>query len=181
MKTIFTSIFILFFLSACEKSKNNDSPETLPDADIKTEVLTQSLKFPWEMIYGPDNFIWFTERAGKISRLNPMNGVITLVHTITEVTSQGEGGLLGMALHPQFSTNPYVYVVYDYGSGNKGKVVRFTFNNGVLSAPLVLLDQIPASSIHNGSRLLITPDLKLLGTTGDAKAAHHEQNPNSLT
>ena len=181
MKTIFTSIFILFFLSACEKSKNNDSPETLPDADIKTEVLTQSLKFPWEMIYGPDNFIWFTERAGKISRLNPMNGVITLVHTITEVTSQGEGGLLGMALHPQFSTNPYVYVVYDYGSGNKGKVVRFTFNNGVLSAPLVLLDQIPASSIHNGSRLLITPDLKLLVTTGDANAADQAQNTNSLS
>jgi len=183
MRIIFTSIFILFFLSACEKSKNSSDPAILPDAVLKTEVLTQSLKFPWEIIYGPDNFIWFTERAGKISRLNPSTGVITLVRNITEVNSIGEGGLLGMVLHPQFNANPFVYVIYDYGTQDnyKGKVVRFTFNNGVLSAPLVLLDQIPASANHNGSRLLITPDLKLLITTGDANAPAQAQNTKSLS
>lgn len=183
MKIIFTSIIVLFLLSGCKKNKGEDTVIALPDADVKTEVLTQSLIFPWELVYGPDNYIWFTERGGKISRLNPLNGVITLVHTITEVNSIGEGGLLGMALHPQFTTNPYVYVVYDYGIGNnyRGKVVRFTFNNGVLESPLVLLDQIPAASNHNGSRLLITSDLKLLITTGDSNVASQAQNTASLS
>lgn len=183
MKIIFTSIIALILLSGCKKNRGEDSTTTLPDADIKTEILTQSLIFPWELVYGPDNYIWFTERDGKISRLNPLNGVITLVHTITEVNSIGEGGLLGMALHPQFTANPYVYVVYDYGTGNnyRGKVVRFTFNNGVLEDPLVLLDQIPAASNHNGSRLLITSDLKLLITTGDSNVASQAQNTASLS
>ncbi|HEY0175697.1 MAG TPA: PQQ-dependent sugar dehydrogenase [Pedobacter sp.] len=183
MKKIVTLICCLFFLSACEKNKGNDTGDSLPDADLKTEVLTQSLIYPWDMVYGPDSYIWFTERAGKISRLNPKNGVITLVHTISEVNSIGEGGLLGMALDPRFSTNPYLYVVYDYGTGTnyKGKVVRFTFNNGVLTDPLVLLDQIPASANHNGSRLLITPDQKLFITTGDANTPANAQDTASLS
>jgi len=183
MKILFTSVIVLLFLSACKKNKGTDDQTVLPDADLKTEVLTQSLSFPWEIVYGPDNFIWFTERAGKISRLNPNNGVVNLLHTISEVNSIGEGGLLGMTLHPQFSANPYVYVVYNYGSGSnyKGKVVRFTFNNGKLESPLVLLDQIPAASNHNGSRLLITSDMKLLITTGDSNTASEAQNKTSLS
>lgn len=183
MKKIFTSIFLLILITACTKDNDSDDKVTLPDTELKTEVLTQSLSFPWEIIYGPDNFIWLTERSGKISRLNPQNGVVALLHTITEVNSVGEGGLLGMVLHPQFSGNPYVYVVYNYGSGNnyKGKVVRFTFFNGTLTSPLVILDQIPAAGNHNGSRLLITPDLKLLITTGDANTPANAQNKNSLS
>jgi len=182
MKKLFTLIILLFILSACEKSKDNED-DKLTNADLKIEVLASSLSFPWEMIYGPDNFIWFTERPGKISRLNPLNGVVTLVHTITEANSIIEGGLLGMALHPQFSANPYLYVFYNYGdyATYKGKVVRFTFNNGKLESPLVLLDKIPAAATHNGSRLLITADQKLLITTGDANVGTEAQNKNSLS
>lgn len=183
MKKIFTLSLVLFFLLACEKSKDDDGTGTLPDAVLNTEILTQSLIYPWDMVYGPDSYIWFTERAGKISRLNPKNGVITLVHTLPDVVSIGEGGLLGMALHPQFDSNPYLYVTYDYGSTTnyKGKVVRFTFNNGVLTDPLVLLDNIPASTNHDGSRLIITPDLKLMISTGDANTAANAQDTTSLS
>jgi glucose/arabinose dehydrogenase len=183
MKRLCTLIFSLFLLSACEKNKSDDGGQDLPDAEIKTEVLTQSLSHPWELIYGADSHIWFTERGGKISRLNPENGVIALVHTIPDVSSTGEGGLLGMALHPEFTSSPYLYVNYNYRSGSnyRAKVVRFRFNNGVLIEPLVLLDQIPASSIHNGSRLLITPDKKLLVTTGDASTPAAAQDKNSLS
>lgn len=183
MKKLLTLSFLLFFMLACEKSKDDDVALKTADAGLKTEVLTQSLIYPWDIVYGPDSYIWFTERGGKISRLNPKNGVITLVHTITEVNSIGEGGLLGMALHPQFDTNPYLFVVYDYGTTTryKEKVVRYTFNNGVLTDPLILVDNIPASSNHNGSRLLITPDLKLLITTGDATVAANAQDTASLS
>ena len=70
---------------------------------LKDSVLVQGLNYPWEILWGPDNFIWMTERGGKISRVNPNTGSVKLVYTITEVVSNGEGGLLGMVLHPDFS------------------------------------------------------------------------------
>ncbi len=155
--------------------------EVLPDAELKTRTVVGGLSNVWEMIYGPDQQIWVTERAGKVSRINPQTGVVTPVFTVPDVVSNGEGGLLGMALHPQFSTNPSVFLVYNYGSPYKEKVVRYTYTGGTLTAPTILLDQIPASSIHNGSRLLITSDQKLLISTGDASVPENAQNVNSLS
>jgi glucose/arabinose dehydrogenase len=139
------------------------------DKSIQTRRVANTLNLPWEILWGPDNFIWMTEKAGKISRVNPQSGQIIPVFTITEVLNNGEGGLLGMVLHPDFSNSPYVYVVYNYGvSAPLEKVVRYTFNGTTLISPQVLLDNIAANTYHNGSRLLITPDLKLFITTGDA-------------
>jgi glucose/arabinose dehydrogenase len=148
---------------------------------MKTKVLTQNLSYPWEILWGPDNYIWMTERKGTISRVNPANGNVTPVYTIPDVQSRGEGGLLGMALHPKFSSQPYVYVVYNYnnsGSYNE-KVVRFTYNGTTLTNAKVLLNTIDASSIHNGSRLLIA-DGKLYITTGDAANQPVAQNTAAL-
>jgi glucose/arabinose dehydrogenase len=86
-----------------------------------------------------------------------------------------------MVLHPNFSKTPYVYTVYDYESskGYKGKVVRFTYKEGTLGAPVVLLDGIPAAGIHNGSRLQILKD-HLYITTGDASDKAGAQQTNTL-
>lgn len=172
------ALFISF--SSCSKDSDPENGEELPDVEIKTRIVSSGLSHPWELVYGPDQHLWVTERSGKISRVNPQTGAVTLLHTISEVVSNGEGGLLGMVLHPQFDTNPWVYVVYDYGSSYKGKVVRFNYSGGTLNSPEVILDQIPAASIHNGSRLLITSDRKLLITTGDANVTSNAQNNNSL-
>jgi glucose/arabinose dehydrogenase len=184
-KTIFDMKFLnvcLFFLTlACsKKTKNHPLP---PGAvEIQTKVLADNLNFPWEILWGPDNKIWMTERGGKISRVDTATGTITQLLTVNEVSSQGEGGLLGMVLHPDFSTKPYVYLAYDYNqSGNyKGKVVRFSYNGTTLTNPVVILDNISASNIHNGCRLLISPDLKLFITTGDASNQSLPQNSASI-
>src|SRR4030095_15771893 len=110
----------------CKKeSDNNENVEPPGAVEIKDSVIASNLNFPWEILWGPDNQIWMTERGGKISRLNPSTGVITPLLTINEVESNGEGGLLGMALHPDFSSTPHVFVVYNYGNGSgyKEKVV----------------------------------------------------------
>ncbi len=182
MKTLLYSLFMLSFaFSACKKDDKASGAEELPDVELKSRVLSSGLSNIWEMVYGPDQHIWITERSGKISRINPETGSKTAVYTISEVVSNGEGGLLGMALHPQFNTNPWVYVVYNYGSPYKEKVVRFTYSDGTLNSPLVILDQIPAASIHNGSRLLISADQKLFISTGDASVAANAQDGNSLS
>src|SRR5204862_3351132 len=126
-------------------------------------VIDRNLKFRWRIRCVPDNQIGMSERGGRTSRLNPATATVTPLLTISEVVSNNEGGLLGMVLHPDFTTTPQVFVVYDYNSGSnyREKVVRYTYTGTTLVNPVTLLDNIAASSIHNGSRLVITPDLKL--------------------
>ncbi|MGK2862945.1 MAG: PQQ-dependent sugar dehydrogenase, partial [Chitinophagaceae bacterium] len=166
---------IFFFLALilsvsffCKKETRNAKPAE-EQVELKDSIIVQNLNFPWEILWGPDNNIWMTERGGKISRLNPNTGIVTPVLNISEVKSTGEGGLLGMALHPDFLLNGQLFVVYNYDSGNgyKEKVVRYTYNGTTLINPFTLIENINAAGIHNGSRLLIV-DQKLFITTGDA-------------
>ena len=177
--------WLLFsLLSACTQCKQTDKQEIVLTGStmIKETVLTENLNFPWKILWGPDNFIWMTERGGRISRVNPSNGAVTPLITIPEVVANNEGGMLGMVLHPNFSVTPQVFVAYDYNSGNgyKEKIVRYTYNGTTLTNPTTIIDNIAASSIHNGCRLLITPDLKLFITTGDASDQSNPQNLSAL-
>ena len=170
---------LVLFLASCKKSTNSTDDENQQEVELITRTITAGLINPWEIIYGPDNFIWVTEKAGKISRVNPESGQITTLLTINDVRSNGEGGLMGMVLHPDFANNPFLYVVYCYGANYKAKVVRYSFSNGALINPQILIDQIPAASIHNGSRLVIHSN-KIYITTGDANDLSTPQNINSL-
>ncbi len=177
------AITLSFACSECrKKNSTTNTPPPVGSVTIKDSVIVQGLNYPWEILWGSDNFIWMTERGGKINRVNPTTGSVTLLHTITEVVSNGEGGLLGMVLHPNFSVTPQVFVAYNYNNaGNyQEKVVRFTYNGTTLVNPVTIIDNIAASSIHNGCRLLITPDLKLFITTGDASNQSLPQNTSSV-
>lgn len=147
------------------------------------EVINTNLSSPWEILWGPDDFIWMTEKAGKISRVNPQTGQKIEILTINDVLVNAESGLLGMVLHPDFVNNPYVYVVYTYSIPSnevREKVVRYTYNGSVLNNPLIIFDNIIAYFYHDGSRLTITPDLKLFITTGDATNINYPQDNNSV-
>jgi glucose/arabinose dehydrogenase len=170
-------------LSYCEKKDDSsDNPPTGP-VTLKDSAIAAGLNFPWEIVWGPDDFIWMTERGGKISRVNPSTGIVSPLITITDVISNGEGGLLGMALHPNFSVTPHVFVVYNYnttGGAYREKVVRYTYSGGSLASPVILVENIAAASIHNGSRLLIIND-KLFISTGDASNTSLPQNISSTS
>src|SRR5687768_10189042 len=97
-----------------------------------------------------------TERGGRMSKVNPANGQVSPVFTVPDVPSNGEGGLLGMVLHPSFSTNSFVYIIYNYNnSGYKQKLVRYTYSSTTLASAAILLGNSAASSIPHGSRLRI--------------------------
>lgn len=151
---------------------------------VSVTPLASGLTIPWELIWGPDDFIWMTERGGRISRVNPTTGQVVPLLNVPDVAPTGESGLLGMVLDPAFSTtSPYVYIVYNYNdNGLKEKLVRYTYNVATtsLNAPQVLLGNITATTTHSGSRLLILPDRTLLMTTGDAQLRPESQNAASL-
>jgi len=149
-----------------------------------TRIVKSGLDHPWEIIWGPDDHIWMTERDGKISRVDPSSGDVSLSFTVPDAQSNNEGGLLGMALHPDFAQNGFLYIVYDYNNGGnyREKLVRYTYANNTLNNPVALLDGIIASTNHDGSRLWITNDAnpKIFMTTGDATDQGLPQNQNNL-
>jgi len=151
--------------------------------EVDTSTIVSGLDTPWEILWGPDDHIWFTERSGKISRVHPGSGELTELITIGEVYEQGESGLLGMVLHPDFNNHPHVFVVYTYfeSSDIKERLVRYTYTEGTLVSPLTLLEGIDGASTHDGSRLVIDADQKLYMTTGDAAQTSLSQDLNSLS
>ena len=178
-------IFFAFFLVGVVGSYKPVPKETsklLPSEFVREKILTEGLSFPWEIVWGPDHHIWMTERGGRISRVNPVTGSVTSILKVPDVKARGEGGLLGMALHPDFKTVPQVFIVYNYSDRNsyREKVVRYNYANGQLVSPTTILDNIDAAGIHNGSRLLFSPDKKLFITTGDASNQSSSQELNNL-
>jgi len=183
-KGFFQLIIILgfLFIIGCNKKKSNGGGAAATGESSR--IVKQNLQHVWEIIWGPDDHIWFTERDGKVSKMNPTTGSIVFSATISEVASSGEGGLLGMAFHPDFLINGFLYVVYNYNSPNgyREKLVRYTFSNNSITNPTTLIENIAASSIHNGSRIRVINEstgAKIYFTTGDASNSSSAQDVNT--
>ncbi|MCC3865212.1 PQQ-dependent sugar dehydrogenase [Terrisporobacter petrolearius] len=135
------------------------------------EVIAENLNIPWAMDISDSGNIYFTERTGSIrviekGTLNPE----PLITFTAPFISQGEGGLMGIALDPDFLQNHYFYVMHSYTENNKlyNRVVRLIENNNKAYIDKIHLDKIPGGQIHNGGRIKVGPDKKLYITTGDA-------------
>ena len=151
--------------------------------EIDTNTIATDLDTPWEILWGPDDKIWITEREGIVSRIDPESGNKEVLLIIDEVVQHSEDGLLGMVLHPNFQhpDSQFVYLVYNYDApARTERLVRYTFDSDTLIDPLILLDNIPASNNHNGSRLIIMPDRTIMMSTGDATNSSLSQNTGSL-
>lgn len=166
-------------LPACD-SATAGNPQ-MPNVELAADVVATGLDTVWELAWGPDGFIWITERGGRISRLDPQSGTVTPAGQVA-VSEIGEGGLMGLAFHPDFANQPWIYAAHTYSAqgGTRNRVVRMRFDGTSLGTPEVLLADIPGSSIHNGSRLAVGPDRLLYITTGDASDASIAQNRDAL-
>lgn len=138
---------------------------------VETRVVTDGLVIPWELLWGPDNWLWVTERPGRVSRVNPATGFRRQILEVPNSFEFAEVGMLGMAVHPSFGTSPYVYVVdaYERDTSIVERLVRYRYvvASDTLIRDRVLLDSIPANLSHGGCRLMIGPDNTLYFTLGD--------------
>ena len=156
---------------------------TLDSTVLESRTVISGLDIPWEIIYGPDDHLWVTERYGRISRIDPASGLQNVILDMSALVYQSaESGMLGMALHPEFPDSNYVYVVYTYSSGSVlERLVRFEYDGSSLVDPFIMIDSIAGNSTHIGSRLRVGPDNNLYMSTGDAQNLALPQNPSSLS
>jgi len=160
---------------------NNYSPGNVIDTNrIQTKTVIDRLNGPWELLWGPDNQLWFTEQDGKISKVDPKTGKRTNLIHIKEVYKK-RLALLSMAIHPDFKKHPFVFVNYIFLRDSLvfKKLVRYDYVPDTLINPRVLMEY-PASTGHMGSRMLIAPDGKLLWATGDGQYRKDAQDLNSV-
>lgn len=148
----------------------------------EVELVVQDLDIPWSVVFPQENRILITERTGSIREV--VDGVLNpeAVFTFEEVTAIGEGGLMGMAIHPDYEQNRYVYVCYATSLGGDmiDRVARLVDTPGNMQLDTIILDNIPAARFHAGCRLKFGPDEKMYITTGDALAPDLAQDNNSL-
>ncbi len=175
--------FLLFICSIILSISLVAQPQ-LRETTIDTATIITGLDIPWEIQWGPDDHIWTTERYGRISRIDPETGTQDVILDISDqVFQEGESGLLGMVLHPDFDNHPFVYTAYTYMvSGNiKEKIVRYEYDSEQLANEFILLDNIQGNTTHDGCRMIILPDQTLLFSTGDAQNQPAAQNLDHLS
>ena len=179
MKYISLALFTLnlFFIEA-------QSSINIGTTTVGVQTLISNLDIPWEIIYGPDDKIWTTERKGIVSRIDPVTGVKDEILDLTgQVYQTAESGMLGMALHPDFSNTPEVFLAYTYNgtAGTTERIVKFEYDGSNLINETVLIDDIQGNTTHIGCRLFILPDMTMIASTGDAQNPPSSQDLQSLS
>ena len=149
-------------------------PETDPPSVVATVVAT-GLRVPWAVAFLPDGSALVTERSTlRIFRVGPKAGrgglERKLVQTVEEATARGEGGLLGIAVSPDYQTDQTVFIYYTTTRDNRIAKLKLG------QRPQPIVTGIPASGIHNGGRIHFGPDGYLYASTGDG--AERSQSPN---
>lgn len=157
----------------------------------KVDVWARRLEVPWSIVFLPDGRALISERPGRI-RLADKDGTIAEAPWMTiPVRARGEGGLMGLALHPQFRDQPFVYAMMTVEDGGKAmnRVVRIRLGGGPVGGGAsggqpqidkVIIDNIPAGTYHNGGRIAFGPDGMLYVTTGETFQAELAQDLKSL-
>ena len=168
-------------LAGCLRTAGIERPTTTTERPpFRIETVTMELEVPWGVAYGPDGRLYVTERPGRIQRASPEQTDNELVADLTEVVAAGgEGGLLGLAFHPDDPDLAYTYQTYEGPDGPANRVVRHRVDEG-FARESIILDDIPGASIHDGGRLAFGPEGALFVTTGDAGEGARAQDRDSL-
>ena len=191
VKTIFCCFAIASTLISCsgnDKKKNANNPNTdypsafegqtriKKDSTIaayKVDKLAEKIGRPWAIIPFPGNRFLVTDRRGFMQLLSADGAILKKITGFPEVWSKGQGGLLDVALDPDFATNNTIYWSFSqpFGKGNCTAVAKGQINetDSVVHNPTVIFQALPElnSDLHFGSRLLFDKEGYLFVSAGE--------------
>lgn len=173
---------ILFFPFSAQLNSKEPLEISLSDGDrVKVQQWIEGLEIPWSLVFLPDGRALVSERPGRIRTIK--DGVLQKEpYAIINVAHIGEGGLMGLAVHPEFPKKPYIYAMHTYREGNSlfNRVIRLKDEENRGKLDKVIIDRIPGARFHNGGRIAFGPDRMLYVTTGEIYEGELAQNLNSL-
>ena len=177
----------LLTIAACGGDAGDGGPSAAAPAEAQaaaragrpTTVAT-GLDTPWDMAFLPDRSALITERGGRVRLLSRTRRLRSApVARIPVAVEEGcEGGLLGVAVDPDFRSNRFVYLYRTVAAGNE--VVRYRYSRGRLAEDGRVFGGIESGCFHNGGRIRFGPDGLLYASTGDAEERARAQDPDSL-
>ena len=181
-------LFILLFppLGSCSQIVGRE-PQNVEDAflfegdGISVQSWVEGLEIPWSLVFLPDGRALVSERPGRI-RLVKDGKLLEKTYAEIEVAHVGEGGLMGLALHPDFPKQPYIYAMHTRSKGNTlhNSVIRLKDHGTGGVFDRTIIDGIPGAKFHNGGRIAFGPDKMLHITTGETFDSELAQDLKSL-
>ena len=148
----------------------------------RVDTVASGLELASAIAFAPDGRLFVAERPGRVRIFDAALRSSSVALTLDEVFGEGDAGLLGLALDPAFARTRLVYLYYTARAGADAinRVVRYREVGGRLAERVVLLDDIPGGTVHNGGALRFGPDDLLYISTGDAGLASRAQDLASL-
>ena len=183
----FTLVYILFFsvlfLSCEAQVKSSDIPIKDEVKNYTLENVVSDIQIPWGMVWLPDGSMLVTEKSGLLYHVT--NGTKTEVKNVPKVYNRGQGGLLDIALHPDYAKNGWIYMTYaaaeGEGDGGNTKLIRTKLQDGSLTQMESLYKATPNSTKgqHFGSRIVFDNEGYLYFSVGER--GDRIKNPQDIT
>ncbi len=154
----------------------------VPTGNLALETVHEGLNTPVALAFAPDGRFFYNELQAGGVRIIKDGTVLPTPFVSLTVVGRNEMGLLGLALDPDFSAEPFVYVFYTYqdGDGTFNRLSRFPALSDVAGLEEVLLNRLPANDFHNSGRVGFGPDGFLYASLGDTGDKLQSQDPQTL-
>ena len=179
---VYLSIFSFIFLSCEAQVKPNDIPLKVDAKNYTLETVVSDIQIPWGMTWLPDGTMLVTEKNGILYHIK--NGTKTEIKNIPKVYTRGQGGLLDIALHPDYAKNGWIYMTYasseGEGEGGNTKLIRAKLQDGGLTQIESLYKATPNSTKgqHFGSRIVFDNEGFLYFSIGER--GNNKDNPQDI-
>jgi glucose/arabinose dehydrogenase len=144
---------------------------------VRAETVVSGLEVPWSFAFLPGGDVLVSERPGRVRLFH--GGQLAAQPVLTIATGESsEGGLLGIAVHPQDATQLFVYVTVP-GPENQLQKWKLAADHASATLDKVVVSGIAAGTFHDGGRIRFGPDGLLYAATGDARNPDLSQDPSS--
>lgn len=176
-------LLLLLFISCNAQEKQNDISIQDEEKKYTFETIASGIPIPWGMAWLPNGTLLVTEKSGVLYQIE--KGTKTEIQNVPKAYVRGQGGLLDIAVHPNYAQNGWIYITYasadGEGEGGNTKLIRAKLQNGGLTQIESLYNASPNTTKghHFGSRIVFDNQGFLYFTTGDR--GNNIENPQDIT